>query len=612
LRAIPGAPIRNEELYGRAGLTYSKRTASGFSPRVLPAGCIAEVNGPMILPRSRESLDSLAVLAVCSSRVASYLVDALVAAGDTSTAYGAAKDYIPGVIGLIPLPKTVSEAARLAVDRAVRIRRELDAFDETSADYAGPRTLRSGGALDSMRFERAAKHRSELLIAGVQASWEADVEIETAYGLPPDACEELDRSVGPRPTIRAGYQSGEAGRFVTASTEDLVRKELARGNTRKDVVKNAYRFDRRLELISTLSGSGIAEAADALLHEYCDELKAREEELSFAFGVLIGRWRSLDNVVTMTRNPFDVVPALPPASGGAAARGLGIVVDDEGHADDVAKVIGVLGRLGLPEDCIPGAQLDVRDFFARQFFAWHLERHSQSRRKAPIYWQLATPSAAYSVWLYFHGLTRDTLYQVQNDYVAPKLAHEERRLESLRRELGEIPKAVERKALATQESFVEELRTLIDDVKRIAPLWNPNLDDGVVINMAPLWRLVPHHRTWQKDLKGTWDALCDGDFCWAHLAMHLWPERVVPKCAKDRSLAIAHGLEEVFWVEGSDGRWKARATPLRPVEELVRERSSPAVKAALKSLLDAPAASRDGSARGRRAAPRSATEAGSR
>jgi hypothetical protein len=26
--------------------------------------------------------------------------------------------------------------------------------------------------------------------------------------------------------------------------------------------------------------------------------------------------------------------------------------------------------------------------------------------------------------------------------------------------------------------------------------------------------------------------------------MRLWPERVVPKCAKDRSLAIAHGLED--------------------------------------------------------------------
>ena len=77
---------------------------------------------------------------------------------------------------------------------------------------------------------------------------------------------------------------------------------------------------------------------------------------------------------------------------------------------------------------------------------------------------------------------------------------------------------------------------------------------------------------------------------WAHLAMQLWPERVVPKCAKDRSLAIAHGLEEVFWVEGTDGKWTARKTPTRSVDELVRERTSPAVKSALKSLLEAPAA----------------------
>src|SRR5262249_30061793 len=72
-------------------------------------------------------------------------------------------------------------------------------------------------------------------------------------------------------------------------------------------------------------------------------------------------------------------------------------------------------------------------------------------------------------------------------------------------------------------------------------------------------------------------------------AMHLWPERVVPKCVTDRSLAIAHGLEDVFWVEGANEKWTAREMPTRNVDELVRERTSPAVKAALKSLLETPA-----------------------
>ena len=130
----------------------------------------------------------------------------------------------------------------------------------------------------------------------------------------------------------------------------------------------------------------------------------------------------------------------------------------------------------------------------------------------------------------------------------------------------------------------------MDEVKRVAPLWQPNTDDGTVINFAPLWRLVPGHKAWQKELKATWDSLCAGDFDWSRMAMHLWPERVVPKCAKDRSIAIAHGLEDVFWVEGTDGKWTARKTPTRSVDELVRERTSPAVKSALKSLLEAPAA----------------------
>jgi hypothetical protein len=70
--------------------------------------------------------------------------------------------------------------------------------------------------------------------------------------------------------------------------------------------------------------------------------------------------------------------------------------------------------------------------------------------------------------------------------------------------------------------------------------------------------------------------------------MRLWPERVVPKCAKDRSLAIAHNLEDVFWFEDAAGKWQSRPAPTRPVDALIAERTSPAVKAALQSLLDAP------------------------
>lgn len=224
---------------------------------------------------------------------------------------------------------------------------------------------------------------------------------------------------------------------------------------------------------------------------------------------------------------------------------------------------------------------------AADLFARHLQVHSEGRRRAPIYWQLATPTATYSVWLYYHRFARDTLFTVLNDYVLPKLRHEERKLSSLRQVAGPNPAASGRKEIAEQEAFVEELRAFREEVARVALLWNPDLNDGVIINFAPLWRLVPHNKSWQRELKACWDKLAAGGYDWAHLAMHLWPERVVPKCATDRSLAIAHGLEDTLWEEGAGGKWRSREMDEGAVERLIADRTSPAVKSALSSLMGA-------------------------
>jgi hypothetical protein len=287
----------------------------------------------------------------------------------------------------------------------------------------------------------------------------------------------------------------------------------------------------------------------------------------------------------------------------------GILVDDPGHPRDLtAAVRAVFDTVfGTSADAVwqQAAALldpkghDLRTWLARDFFGHHLARHSKSRRKAPILWQLGPASAGYSTWCYAHRLTRDSLFALARDVVAPKLALEERRQSSLVQEAGPNPTAKQRADIAAHDAIVAELRVFADEVRRVAPLWNPDLDDGIVLVEAPLWRLVPH-KPWAKELKSRWDDLAAGKYDWAHLAMHLWPERVVPKCATDRSLAIAHGLEDVFWAEGADGKWSKRARPTRSVEELVAERTSPAVKAALADLLAAPAPAAGGRTRGRK------------
>jgi hypothetical protein len=250
----------------------------------------------------------------------------------------------------------------------------------------------------------------------------------------------------------------------------------------------------------------------------------------------------------------------------------GVLVDDPGHPKDLTVQIrtafdvlfGGYANVWWTDivQLIEPDTHDLRTWLADKFFSDHLKRHSKSRRRAPLLWQL--------------------------DIVGPRLEHEDRGLAALIQSAGPSPSATERKAIAAKQSLVSELRTMLDEVKRVAPIWNPDGDDGIIINFAPLWRLVPYQKDWQRELKATWDVLCAGEYDWAHLAMHLWPERVVPKCKTDRSLALVHGLEEVFWVQGANGKWKPRSTPIRSEEELILERSSPAVKSALKILLEAP------------------------
>ncbi len=178
------------------------------------------------------------------------------------------------------------------------------------------------------------------------------------------------------------------------------------------------------------------------------------------------------------------------------------------------------------------------------FFADHLKRYTKSRREAPIYWPLTTPSGSYTLWVYYPRLSNQTLYTTINDFIEPKLKLVAAEAKALRNK-GITRSSDDEKQFESQQLFELELIELRDTLLKLAPTYKPNLDDGVQISAAPLWLLF-RHKPWQKVLKETWDKLEKGDYDWAHLAMNYWPERVRLKCKTDKSLAIAHGLEELY------------------------------------------------------------------
>jgi hypothetical protein len=532
--------IQSESYYFRPGLAWPLR-GSRFSAQEVPSGCTFSVAGKMAFVPTDERMFFLGLF---NSSVLDSFIGLF--AGKV-----AGVQYEAGLIQDLPIPDgsliDKRKMAQLAREAWLSQQR-LDSLEETSTTFVLPAPLNKR----VMNVDSDAAKRALRRLQG-----DIDSLAYELYGMSAD-----DRSA------------------IEASSHNLASVSQNR------------------------ESDANCDELDDVDNENLDEPSPQDQSvtlLSWLVGVAYGRFDPRlvigERQLPHLREPFEPLPSRSPAmypEGEEPAERPDILVDDEGHPKDLtAHVQHWAEQVGLE---LPA---DVRPWLARAFSPVHIKMYSKSRRKAPIYWQLATSSASYSIWLYIHVFTKDTLFRVQNDYVTPKLVHEERQIETLRAEAGSDSVAAQRKAIETQQAFVEELRAFLDEVKRVAPLWNPNLDDGVIINFAPLWRLVPHHKPWQKELKSTWDALCAGKYDWAHLGMYLWPERVVPKCAGDRSLAIAHGLEDVFWYQDDDEKWKPREAPTKPIDALVNERTSPAVKAALKSLLEAPEAA-GGARRARR------------
>ena len=261
----------------------------------------------------------------------------------------------------------------------------------------------------------------------------------------------------------------------------------------------------------------------------------------------------LQNAQGLPARPEDVPAAYP-----VRIPWDGILVDDPNHPLDIERrvreVIAIIwsGKEGGPsaeaiehEACEILGVKSLRDYFRKPagFFADHLKRYSKSRRQAPIYWPLSTASGSYTLWIYYHRLTDQTLFTAINDFIEPKL--KQISLDSSRLRGKANRSTADDKSLEELIDLEMELKELSDEILRIAGFWKPNLNDGVLITAAPLWRLFKL-KPWQKKLKETWEELDAGDYDWAHMALTIAPDRVRLKCKTDKSIAIAHGLENLY------------------------------------------------------------------
>lgn len=321
-----------------------------------------------------------------------------------------------------------------------------------------------------------------------------------------------------------------------------------------EIAFNLYCFseaDRNAVVVAEGAGNEATDSTDSD-DEDRDEgvvvpVDHKEGLLSWTAGVAFGHfdWRLAtgDRCAPHEPEPFEALPAkspgmLPDGAAPFLAHG-GILVDDAGHPRDLVRVMEEV--LACVDASPPG---DLRRWLQKDFFPFHLQRYSKSRRKAPIYWPLSTTSGSYTLWIYYPSLSSQTLYTAINDFVEPKLKQVSDDVAALRNKGSGRTRDDERQFEALQ-GLEAELLELRHKLREIAPHYKPSHDDGVQITAAPLWPLF-RHKPWQKVLKDTWSKLEKGDYDWAHLAMAYWPGRVREKCKTDKSLAIAHDVEDLY------------------------------------------------------------------
>lgn len=540
--------IKNEDFFGKKSLAWGISNSIGFGVKIIPDGVIYADIGPAFFPNNDNALSFLAYLNSLLVKIILRVFQV-----GTRTRYHWLANYVQHI------PNIFEENNEILSDNAnkiVTLFTNLSLIDEMNHLFRSPLSMQENMSLKDLR---------NIMEESINVQIEQIQQLQTQID---EKCNTLAR-------IDATEISNLAEQFIQAS----------------EYPENNYK-----------------ERANELLDEIGQTL------ISFCVGVIFGRWDSrIANDMSLApkiSEPFDPLPVCPPGmligpDGLPATPGNivseewlrarpdvnslppegsvkqpmvhdseyaikiaweGILVEDPSNQNDiinhVREVFEVLWKDRADaieqEACeILGIQ-SLRDSFRKPsgFFAEHLKRYSKSRRQAPIYWPLSTKSGSYTLWIYYHRLTDQTLYKCINDFVNPKIEEVTRGVEKLQAEMIKGATSKQRETLDEQMTLMQELKDLRDELLRVAQLpYKPNLNDGVLINASPLHNLFGLPK-WKKDLAECWKKLEVGEYDWAHLAYTIWPERVREVCKKDRSIAIAHGLEDICEVKPLSGKSK--------------------------------------------------------
>jgi N-6 DNA Methylase len=480
--------LRNFPYYFQRGATWTKVTSGRFSLRLSPGGFIYDVGGCSVFPSSDYLWNTLGIL---NSSLASVLLKYL----------SPTLNYEVGQVEKLPVPNATSSHLANLAEQAVSLAKIASEESETTYEFTAPPLWPDGTLTVMQRDEHLAELEKQI-----------DEEVYRLYGISNDDREVVEAELASPTENMESNNDGDA--------EDEETEQGQEGPVSQQ------------------------------------ELAAKW--VSYAVGVALGRFQpGIAGVLGCGRFAPEVATRLRDL-----ADQDGIMVLEEGHPDDLARrVLAILNAIygdTEAERIIRTATASaaplrdaVADYLAGEFFRDHLsvKRH----RKRPVYWLIQSPKKNYSVYMFHERASPDSLSLLRGKrYLGGRLnfLHEERaRLnqavlkgdKDARRKGGEIAELIEDlEEFDRRMEAATRVRVKDKDGHDVTVRWEPELDDGVYINAAPLHDLLPSWR--EVNPKKAWQELAAGDYDWSHTAMRYWPQRVLAKCKDNKSYAIAHGL----------------------------------------------------------------------
>jgi len=488
---------QNTEYYFKRGLTYSAVSGKGFACRLMPEGFCFDCAGDCLFPKEPQNL--LGYLALLNSSVTRGFLSFINPTLNVNT-----ED-----LDRLPIPRRLTTRLSSLAESAISLAESVEAEDDTSYDYVAPPPWPDGGDTVTRRLLELSDVESQI-----------DEEVYRLYEM-----------------------------------SDADRKAI------------------QLEIETAPAVSDDEGAADANNHqpeaELCEKAFVTRQELAarwvaYAVGIALGRFEP-GVEAALGRGRF--TPAISDRVRSLAAS-QGIMVFEEGHPDDLAqRVLDILHTLYGDAEAenivrtataaIGSLRQAVEGYLLGPFFREHVRHY----RKRPVFWLLQSPNRGYSVYLFHEQATENTLSLIQGKtYLGGRIRRVDADLQHAKKmEAGTTGRDKTEWTKKARESaeLLDDLRafdrsitaannfsiTDRDGGSKIVR-WQPEFDDGVLLNAAPLHELTP---AWKRvdaklDLKKVWKDIENGEYNWAKTAMRYWPQHVLKDCRKNKSFAIAHGL----------------------------------------------------------------------